>query len=224
MTQRIALEVTDQDWKAGPAAVAEKIAEIRHDFEAKPLDQDALKAHVGKLAQHPVLNADIAQSTALQIEAAIRAFKDEAPANQLPDGFEAFEKLPPSFFAISAAFKVSETEESDRAALLSEINRLHGVIAELRNELHEKKLELLSARLTVVEAHQIRTFGEKLNTTLVSLVTLGALAGGMAWFFGVPEEELRYQALKDRLHGLAEQMQRVEPAEGNGGLPELTEV
>lgn len=224
LTQRIALEVTEDEWDAGPGAVAKRVAEIRRDFEAKPLDQDALRSHVQQLAQSSVLHADVAESAGLQIEKAIKAFKDEAPANQLPDGFGAFETLAPTFLSISATLSVPAGTTPDTAALQAEINKLHSTISELRADLQDARLQLSDARLTALEAAQVRTFGEKLQTTLANIMMIGTIGVTTAQFFGVPATELRYEALKAALQGLSSDMENVEPAHEVSNLPEATDV
>lgn len=211
-------------WDAGPEAVAERIQEILKDFERTPLNQDALHAHVHQLSQNPVLHADIAESAGLQIEAAIQAFKTEAPANQLPDGFAAFETLAPTFLNISATLSVPSGTTPDTVALQEEINRLHSVIEELRSDLRDAHTRLSDARLTALEAQQLRTFGERLTTTLTNITLLGTIGMGTAWFFGVPAEDLKYEALKDALQGLSTEMENAQPAPQGPTLPETTDV
>lgn len=224
LTQRIALEITEDEWDAGQAMVAQRIAEIRRQFESKPLDQGALQSHVQELVKNPLLNADIAESAGLQIEAAIQAFKREAPANQLPDGFEAFESLAPAFLSISATLSVSIGNAHNNAALQDEINRLHNVIAQLRADLRDARTRLSDRRLTALEVQQTRTFGERLQTTLTNITLLGTIGMGTAWFFGVPADELRYEALKNALQGLSIDMEDAQPAPEAPTLPEITDV
>lgn len=220
----ITTEISEEDWDAGPAAVAARIGQIRKDFESPPLDQDALQSQVQQLAQSPILYADVAQSAGLQVEAAILTFKREALANQLPDGFAAFETLAPSFLSISATLSVPAGTPPDTAALRAEINHLHSVIEQLRSDLREARSRLSDARLTALEARQLRTFGEKLQTTLTNIMMIGTIGVTTAQFFGVPPEKLRYEALKSALQGLSSEMEDAQPAPEAPTLPEATEV
>lgn len=221
---KIATEIKDTEWEAGQAIVAARIAEIQGTLEGKPLDQVALASHLQELTQSPVLHADIAESAGLQIEAAIQAFKNEAPANQLPDGFAAFETLAPAFRSISATLSAPTGTAPDTAALQAEINHLHSVIQQLRTELREARSRLSDARLTALEARQLRTFGEKLQTTLTNIMMIGTIGVTTAQFFGVPPEELRYEALKNAVQGLSTEMENAQPAPDTPTLPETTDV
>lgn len=224
LTQRIALEVTEEEWDAGPNVVAKRIAKIRENFEGGSLDQDALQSHMQQLARSSVLHADVAESTGLQIEAAILAFKRAAPANQLPDGFAAFEALAPTFLSISATLSVPAGTTPDTASLQAEVNRLHGVIARLRTELQDARHRLRDARPTVIEAQQVRTLGEKAATFLACVATTGIIGSGIATFFGIPPEQLRYEALKNALQELSLEMENVQPTSEVTEFPEITDV
>ena len=95
LQEKVAL-IPDEDWEKGAEHIAGVIREIEAEF-APSLDQDALHSHSERLLTAGTLHADAAESTGRRIEEEIRTFKLEAPANGLPEGFEAFELLPPVY-------------------------------------------------------------------------------------------------------------------------------
>lgn len=224
LQRRIASEIDDADWSAGPAIVAQRIADIRKDFERRSLDQNALRSHAMKLTQSPVLHADIAESAGLQIQSAVQAYKYEAPANTLPDGFEAFESLVPTFLSISTTLRVTADDTPDVDALQAEINRLHDIVHRLRTDLRDARERLSDARLSALEAQQARTSGERAATFLTCVATTGVIASATLTFFGVPPEERTYEALKNALQGLSSKMENAQPSPDPPTLPETTSV
>ncbi|WP_300018251.1 hypothetical protein [uncultured Roseobacter sp.] len=90
--------------------------------------------------------------------------------------------------------------------------------------MREAHTRLCDARLSALEAQQTRTFGQKLQTTLTSITLVGTIGMGAAWFFGVPAEELKYEALKDALQGLSSEMEKAHPTSDSAALPVTTDV
>jgi hypothetical protein len=220
LQEQVAL-LPDDIWQAGPEAVAERIAAIEKELQGEPLDQDALRAHAERLTSAPMLHADAAEATANLIEDAILRYKVEAPANVLPEGYRSFETLGPAFRSISVVLSSDRTKDEKIAALQAEINGLHATIQQLRNDLREARDQLRDVRLDRLEAQQMRTFGEKLQTTLTNVTLIGTIGMSSLTFFGVRAEDLGYDALKSLLCGLAEDMCRVEAP---GDLPEGPDI
>ena len=216
--------IPDEDWEAGPERVAARIAEIEADFRDEPLDQDALRSHSEQLVQQPDVFADAAESTGNQITEEIARYKAEAPANVLPDGFAAFELLPDVYGQIATVLRLHDPGAAQVEKLQAEINRLHGIIAELRRDLEDARFRLETAeRMNALEAAQMRTWGEKLQTTLTNVTLVGALGMSMLTFFGMKAEDLRYEGLKEQLQGLSQEMREYECPMPRA-LPDTTEV
>ena len=216
-------KLLDEDWEKGPGHVAGLISEIEARYQGGPLDQDALTRHLQASTPQFSLYADFASSVGKQVEVAIYQFKYEAPANVLPDGFELFEVLPEQYAALSVAFSTSTGE--DVAALQRKINELNQTIRNLRSQLQVARQELLDARLTKVEAAQMRTNGEKLTTTLTNITLISALAMSASTFFGIGADDFTYENFKDTLRSFSEDMRNVEPApEQEGELPSVSDT
>ncbi|MEP5631572.1 MAG: hypothetical protein ABJP79_06800 [Tateyamaria sp.] len=199
-------KINDDVWDEGLAAVAKAIRGIEANRDSSPLDQEALKGHLRNVIKFPTVHHDFAVSTGMQIASAITAYKTEAPANALPNGFEQFEKLPRAFEKIAEALASNEDKDQRIADLQAEVNGLHAVIAGLRLELSEARDALIDSRLSAVEAAQTRTFGEKTTTFLTNVTLIGAIGMGMFSFFGVDDDELKYDALKEQLDALSQEM------------------
>ena len=105
-----------------------------------------------------------------------------------------------------------------------EVNRLNTLVQQLRYDLAKSRQALANARLTAVEAQQTRTFSERLQTTLTNVTLVGAIGMTTLGFFGVTAEDLKYDAIKKALQGLAEDMENVEPAPERDTLPPATDV
>ncbi len=225
LTFRIATEITDDEWDAGQSRVADRIEEIKQDFYGNPLDQDALRSHLQKVVESPAVFADSAESVASLTLDAIDRFKNTEPkCNQLPEGYATFEELPRQFSAISIVLRSSDDGHAKAAKLQDEVNRLKSLVQQLEREATDARRALAEERLTSVEAKQIRTFGERLHTTLTSVTLVGAIGMTTLGFFGVTAEDLKYDALKRALQGLAEDMENVRPSTEIDLLPPATEV
>jgi outer membrane murein-binding lipoprotein Lpp len=221
---RIATEVTEEQWEAGAARVAERIADIRRDFEGPSLDKDALRSHLNKVVQFPEMHADAAESASKQIEQTIAQFKREAETNRLPDGFEAFEKLPSRFWQISVTLRAGGDETDKVAKLQAEVVDLNAIIQQLRLDLGEARSALADARLNSLEAQQVRTFGERLQTTLTNVTLVGSLGVNALLFLGIPPEDWNYQAIKDALQATSQQMRDFQPKEATDALPPTVDI
>jgi hypothetical protein len=225
--QREIAQIPNEDWEKGAGYIAQRIEDIRRRREREPLDQDALRAHAERLVSQHEVYADAAESTGTLIGEAIARFKHEAQANCLPDGFEPFEQLPGVFRSISHTLRSgrSGSRTSERVAeIQEEINRLHRVIQSLKLELSDAKLRLQEARLNKVEAAKVRSFGEKLQTTLTCISLIGNLGMGSLLFFGVSAEDLRCESLRNALQNLAQDMENVQPSPEADQLPPITDV
>lgn len=223
LQRRVAL-IDDAIWEAGADAVAQEIARIEAELEAKPLDQDALRSHLTKLVETPLLFADSAESVSILTTEAITRFKREAETNQLPDGFAVFEQLPRVFGQISVTLRSDRDIEEKAAALQDEVNRLNTLVGQLRLDLADARLALAEALLSPAEAQRTRTFGERLQTTLTSVTLLGAMGMATLSFFGVEAKDVNYDSLKEALHGLAGDMEAVTPAPEPDTLPPSLDV
>lgn len=91
-------------------------------------------------------------------------------------------------------------------ALKSEINRLNLVIITLRRDLEDTRSQLCDARLTRVEASQMRTFGERLQTTLTNISLVGSLGMNLLLFLGIEGHKVRYEELKASLDAVTDLM------------------
>ncbi len=201
--------IAPEVWEEGAKAVAEKIREIE---DGMSLEQEALANHASAIAREPELYRDVAVSMSMQVETAISTFKDIEPrANCLPPGFEVFELVPSAFSGIADALQ-PEADAIEIERLKVEISRLHSVIRRLQGELRTAREALRDARLDRVEAEQMRTWGERLNTTLNNVMLIGALGGGLAFFFGTEKQELRYKELKEAVDQLTNDMANAAPA------------
>lgn len=222
---KIATEISDEDWNAGQSRVADRIEEIRRDFYGNPLDQDALRSHLQKVVGSPVVFADSAESVASLTLDAIDRFKSMEPqCNRLPEGYATFEELPRQFSAISIVLRSSDSGDAKATKLQGEVNRLNALFQQLRLDLAEARNALADARLTAIEAKHIRTFGQRLQTTLANVTLVGALGMATLGFFGVTAEDLKYDALKGALQDLAKDMENVRPSPVIDHLPPATKV
>lgn len=222
---KISTEISEKDWKAGQSRVAVRIEEIKQEFYGNPLDQDALRSHLQKVVDSPAVFADSAESVASLTLDAIDRFKSMEPqCNRLPEGYATFEELPRQFSAISIVLRSSDSGDAKAAKLQDEVNRLNVLIQKLRVDLAEARNALADARLTAIEAKHIRTFGERLQTTLTNVTLVGALGMATLGFFGVTAEDLKYDALKGALQDLAKDMENVRPSPVINHLPPATKV
>jgi hypothetical protein len=223
LQEQIAL-IPNEIWEAGPEAVTARIEKIQHEFHGEPLDQDALRTHAKSILQSPSLHADAALSAANLIENAVATYKREVPTNSLPDGFERFEDLSARFGGISVVLLSDRSKDEKIEALQAQINALHAEKLALQRALSDAQARLRDARLDKLEVAQMRTFGEKLNTTLSSVTVLGAIGLGLLNFFGVSAEDVNYDGFKSLVCGLAEDMCAARPSEDVADLPPDTEV
>lgn len=207
------IKIDETDWKKGHQHIAQVIAGIEARMSDAALNQEALKSHLGSIIQFPKLYRDFAEGTGIQIGAAVTTFKSEAPSNCLPRGFETYEQLPAAFDNIAKAMDIDDDKDVIIAALQKEVNVLHATISQLRLDLLEARQSLSDMKLDTIEAAQIRTFGEKAQTFLTNVTLVGAIGMGISSFFGVSEEQLRYEALKHELEALALEMQGVSASE-----------
>jgi hypothetical protein len=194
--QREVALIPEDVWKAGPEAVAARIAEIERDFKGEPLDQDALRSHVRRIAATPDFHADAAESVATTLDTAIRAYCQQAYANDLPDGFAQFEWLKSGFRAISVTLRQRVPVEDKTAELQAQINELHGIVGKLQRELADARAQLMDARLSALEAERQRRSGSALLTTLASFATIGAFGLGAMTFFGVKAGDFGYDTVR----------------------------
>ncbi|MCA8878530.1 MAG: hypothetical protein KDA73_00960 [Rhodobacteraceae bacterium] len=208
--QRAVALIPDAIWQRGPEAVAAEIAQIEAEFAPEPLDQDALRGHLERLAAAPELHADAAESVAVLIETAIARYCDEVPANGLPDGFAPFGELPRVFNAIAATLRRSSAEAEKIDALQALVNELHATIAQLRGELAEARQRLTDTRLDALEADEKRKKGASLLNTLASVATIGGFGLASLAFFGVEAQDLGYEGLKKEAVCLAQEMAAVQ--------------
>lgn len=202
--------IPDDVWEAGAEAVAKRIKEIEDEFYSLPdLDEAQLASTVERIISQPVLFRDAAEAAGLKIEATIAAYKADF-ANGLPEGFEAFEKLPPVYSNVAQIIDQGiGADEIER--LRAEIKHLHSVIGELKRDLRDAREQLRDKRLNAVEVAQMRTFGERLQTTLACITSVGALGMSTALFFGYGKEDLNYEGLKQQIEGLSVEMAEIEP-------------
>jgi hypothetical protein len=70
----------------------------------------------------------------------------------------------------------------------------------------------------------VRSFGEKLQTTLTCISLIGNLGMGSLLFFGVSAEDLRCESLRNALQNLAQDMENVQPSPEADQLPPITDV
>ncbi|MGJ8610121.1 MAG: hypothetical protein ACSHWY_03435 [Octadecabacter sp.] len=207
------IEINEADWEKGYEHIGEVIAGIEARMRGEPLDQDALTKHLGQVINFPTVHHDFAAGTSLQISNAVATYKQEAPANCLPDGFEQFEQLPKAFGSIAEAIASDDDKDAKITALQAEVNKLYSIITQLRLDLSDAHVALANKKLDAVEVAQMRTFGEKAQTFLTNITLMGAIGMGAFTFFGVDEDELKYEALKVQLDELTNQMQAVEATE-----------
>jgi hypothetical protein len=208
--QKAVALIEPEVWEEGPKAVAERIRGIEDEFYSLPeLDEAQLASTVERIISQPVLFRDAAEAAGLKIEATIAAYKADF-ANGLPEGFEAFEKLPPVYSNVAQIIDQGiGADEIER--LRAEIKHLHSVIGELKRDLRDAREQLRDKRLNAVEVAQMRTFGERLQTTLACITSVGALGMSTALFFGYGKEDLNYEGLKQQIEGLSVEMAEIEP-------------
>ncbi|MBK0326518.1 hypothetical protein I5535_04340 [Rhodobacteraceae bacterium F11138] len=214
LSLRIAKEVTEEQWDAGPETVAERIEEIRREFEQRAsferpdsvpeLERQRLAEHVTQLLANPKMTAIAAQGTAETLDRAIREFLDKAPANCLPDELIHLQDLPPVFRQIAEIVTNSATTEAKERRLAEEIEALNQKVAQLEAHLKEARGKTLNGRFKTAAI-------ESLGKTIGGPWFIGAVAFGTCHFFGVSPSDLTLENLRGWLNDVnaAEPMQEL---------------
>lgn len=189
LQRRVAL-IDDTIWEAGPEAVAHEIERIRREMAGPaPLEREKLLTHVKHLLANPVVTESAALSAAETVERAIRTYKEEAPANCLPDGLEHLEGLPGHFRAIAKVVANPAVTKDMEEELRREIESLHAKVVKLERDLVEARSKTLKGVISAKAA-------EKLGTTLGNPVFYGGIAMGVGYFFGVTPSDMTFENLR----------------------------
>lgn len=129
--RRIAIEIEDDDWIAGPQRVAERIAEIDARYAPKPVDADALRRQVDFLLDQAEVAELSARSLAMMIVAAVREFRQTV--NDVPDEVLTIERLPPLLVRLADLMNSGADEIEALMAVIQALSRQNEVLkAQLR--------------------------------------------------------------------------------------------
>ncbi|WP_366663130.1 hypothetical protein [Leisingera sp. JC11] len=181
LQRRVATEISDATWDAGPEAVAAEIERIRAEFGALHAGKERFPKHEPSSVNHLFENRVIAsaglQGLAAQVTYSIERFHAETGANALPEALEPLTALPALLLAVNSTIQeaprdraiASETEDQLRA----EIGRLNAKVAQLENEL----LRASAAKPSVFSD----AFKKQLGTSLGDWKLYAALCTGL-WF------------------------------------------
>ena len=197
---RLVALIDDAIWDAGPEAVAQEIERIRREMAGPaPLEREKLLTHVKHLLANPVMSESAALSAAETVERAIRAYKDEAPANCLPEGLEHLEDLPGHFRAIAQVVGTTAANKDIEEELRREIESLHAKVVKLEQDLVGARSKTLKGVISTKAA-------EKLGTTLGNPVFYGGIAMGVGYFFGVTPSDMTFDNLRGFIKELTRRM------------------
>lgn len=140
LTQRIALEVTPEEWDAGPGVVAARIREIRAELSGnsggEPRQRAFEPASVGIMFTYKEITQASVQSVAVDISSAVERFLSESGANAPPDQFLPLADMPGSLNRIGELLSLARTSGTEQA-LKEEVGRLNEKIARLEGELQK---------------------------------------------------------------------------------------
>jgi hypothetical protein len=212
LQEKIAL-IPNDIWEAGPEAVAAEIERIREEFEGWGLDTDAVQAQASRLIDRSAFHAEVAKDAAEIMEAAIARYKDEAPDNDLPDGFAAYSQIAPVFRMIARTLTSGDPRERKVEALCDELQRLHALVAQLRRELREERQKLHDLALTLSEGNRFKQKGTALIATVADLATISSFLLMLYVTFEGAAGNFAYQSIKDEMTALTNEMCGAEPTE-----------
>lgn len=135
---RIAMEVTPKQWAAGQAVVAERINEIRKDFDGshrEELRQERFEPQsVELIYSYKHIAVSSTQTIAINISDAFEELRRESGLNETPDAFRPLEAMPSSLKKISKLLYSTRTPDTEQE-LREELGRLNAKIAALEAEL-----------------------------------------------------------------------------------------
>lgn len=210
---RIALDIEDGDWEAGPERVAQRIKEIRKEFNASEtptlasipkLEAKSLTRHVKKLLSAPKMTEMAAESMAGSIEQAVSEYLTAAPANCLPEELEHLNHLPSAFRRIAKVVQSKDKTEIKVQAMAKEIQSLNVEIARLEAALKLANEKTLHGRFKI---NTIETAGKVFG----SLVWLPPLALGTCHFFGIQPSDVTFENLRVWLDSMPDAEPLLEP-------------
>ncbi len=183
--------IDDAVWDAGAEAVAAAIREIEANLGGPaPLEEKALREHVGHFLTNPVLSAATALNGAETIERAISDYLRDAPANCLPEDLKHLEALPRHFKAIARVIG-NKTDEGEKESLLvDEISMLHARVTELEGELAVAKSKALKG---IISQEAAKSFGKTIGSPLF----WSGAAVSVGYFFGVAPSDLTLENFRN---------------------------
>ncbi len=204
LQRRLAVEISDADWNAGVARVADRIREIEADYHAdnnlkRPdsvpeLDRQELIEHVKKLMQNPEFSALSAEGMAATIDQAIDRYCKDAPANCLPEPLEHLHELPNTFRAIAKVIRSNKEAEKKAEQLAAKIQELNSKVAVLEATLKEARGKTVAGLFT---QSALKAAGTAFGAGCV-----GTLGLGLNHFFGTWPSDLTLENFRGWLSDL----------------------
>ena len=197
-------------WEAGPEAVAKRIREIEDEYygpsKARPdsvpeIEKTVLRQLAEALLSTPSVTADMALSSAANVEQAITEYLNGSGENCLPEEFRHLDALPAHFRRVAKIACAGEASGETVEALGEEIEALNARVAALEADLADALTKTLNGRFKQAAIDQ-------LAKTVTGPVMMGALAYGTCHFFGWTPANWTLSNLRD----YAEQLLGAAPA------------
>ncbi|WP_371168317.1 hypothetical protein [Aliiroseovarius sp. 2305UL8-7] len=139
LQRRVAL-IPDEDWEKGPEHMAEKIRQIREQFDlGRAAKQERHKelepSSVDHLLSAPAISASQIKAAAHDIREATCRYLNDTGANDLPDAFQSLPAISQSLLMVSGKVRESSLSPSLEKELRQEIGRLNAHVLELETQI-----------------------------------------------------------------------------------------